>query len=153
MKDVRDELTALVIATIPDATSDNVIQSITAARENLSEKVAKGKRTLPIYIVDAATLVHEAQHGSQTNNFRLPLRVIAMRLQDETDAQITIQDDLVLLEQSIRNQAHTAFTPIEQGAIGTGPDDMAMAPIVALGLNFIAGTLSYQPGLLCGDYS
>ena len=154
MKDVRDELKTLIIATIPssEATTNNVIMSIAAARENLFEAKQAGKVTLPLWILDIATLTPEQQHGSQANNFRAPLKIIEIRKADETDAQITVQDHLVLIEQAIRNSAHTSFCPIEQGAIGTGPDDPAMAPIIDLGLNFIAGTLSYLPGLLCGDY-
>ena len=153
LKDVRDEIKAIVIATIPtaEATTSNVIMSIAAARDNLFEAKEAGKRTLPIWIIDAATAAQDDDWGVDSNSYRCPVRITELRKADETDAQITIQDHLVAIHEAMYAVAAGAsYQVIERGEVDTGPDEATMGPIIDLGLNFLAGSLYFDPGVLCG---
>ena len=148
MQDVRDEVTALVISAITDATSTNTMQSITAARENIFEKVQAGDRVLPLYIVDAATFNEDPDWSVDSDSYRCPLRVTILRYQDETDSQIIMQEELNLFRVAMES-GRTNFDVVERGSIDSGPDEEAMSPIIDLGLNFVAASLYYDSGILC----
>jgi hypothetical protein len=148
MQDVRDEVTALVISAITDATSTNTIQSIAAARVNLFEKIQEGDRTLPIYIVDAAVFDHDPDWSVEGDFFRCPLRVTILRHQDETDSQLVMQEELNTFRLAM-DSGRTNFEVVERGSIDAGPDEESMSPILDLGLNFVAASLYYDSGILC----
>lgn len=150
--EVHDELKALIIATLPEADDDNVYASIKAARMNLPEKVKSGAIALPIWVLDAASFMPETRWGLNSNAGRLPLRIIEIRQLSQIDEQAVILGHLAELQFALRSTAHTAFTVIEDGMINASPSDDAMAPLLELGLNMNAGTLSYSPGLLCGVF-
>lgn len=147
--DVSDELKALIVATVPDATAENVFSSIKAAQMNVPEKLRKGTISLPMWILDAAKVTPESRFGSQNATYRLPLRVIELRKRDETDAQAAILDSLAALQRTIRTTAHTSFLFIEDGMIDSSPNDPTLAALLDLGVDAYAGTLTYEPGLVC----
>lgn len=148
MQDVRDEVTALVISAITDATSLNTMQSIAAARQNLFERGEQAIESLPIYIVDAATFSEDPDWSVDGDYFRCPLRVTIVRAQDETDSQIVMQEELNVLRLAM-DSGRTNFEVIERGSIDSGPDEETMSPIIDLGLNFSAASLFYDSGILC----
>ena len=152
LQDVTDELKSLVIATIPDdeATDDNVFRSLAAARMNLVERISGGDFMLPIWIIDSGDANPDERWGVDNESYRCPLRIIEIRQMDETEQQDVIQQHLGLIQTAIVEDSHTNFQAIEHGSITTGPRDETERAFLNGGVNVVAGTLAYRPGLLCG---
>ena len=152
--DLEAEVTALVIATISGATSNNVYPATKAAKINILEAASQASPTVtfPFWIVDAGTAIPESKFGSQNNIYRSPLTIIEFRKTSGSNEKATIQADLDSLQQAIRNAGHTAFCVIEDGMISTSPSDAAVRSLLDTTLNAVAGTLSYSPGVLCGNF-
>lgn len=150
--DVSDELKALIVATVDGATADNVFSSIKAAQMNVPEKLRKATISLPMWILDAADANPDTEWGCDNSSYRMPVRVIEIRKRDETDAQETIISDLRLIDAEILLPTHTHFLAMENGSIDASPSDETMQAVLDLGVDVYAGTLSYEPGLLCGEW-
>lgn len=150
--DVQAELKALIIATLPDATTENVFMSIKAARINLPEKIKAGDISLPVWVLDAAEF-NPDEWGVNSEAYRCPLRIIEIREVNATDQQLTLMENLRLINKAILEDDHTYFMADNHGSINAGPQDEAVQDMIDLGLQAVAGTLSFIPGILCGDWT
>lgn len=155
-QDLESEVTALIVATISGATISNVFQATKAAKINILEKArdeeAAGRAFFPFWIVDAGEAEPDGDWGCDNSSYRCPLTIMEFRKTSGSNEKATIQADLQLLEQAIKTGSFTNFMQIEDGAINTSPSDPAVASLLETTLNAVAGTLSYDPGVLCGIF-
>lgn len=152
MNDVRAELISVIDGAVADASNTNIFMSIKAAMLNLPEKVKAGQIDLPIYVVDAATFLEDQEFGIDNRSYRAPVRIIVIRKTAGTNVQEQIESELKLIHDAVFESSHTHFQAIERGSIDTSPDDDAVAALIELSQNALAGTLSFDPGLLCGEW-
>jgi hypothetical protein len=152
LTDVRDELKALIISTISEANANNVYMSIAAARMNLVERIANNRLTLPIWVLDASSVVADPEWGVDAESYRCPVTIVEIRAADSTDVQATIQDSLANLQRAIYAPNRTNFQAIERGRIDASVDAPAVDALLEAQLNAVAGMLIYSPGLLCGVF-
>lgn len=147
---VRDEAMSIVTANGNGATSSNVLPWLTGARLNLLSKKNDGGVTLPIWIVDASEFDPDQDWSVDIRSYRCPVTVIEIRKQDGTDAQATILNSLDAIRVAFDEGSLTNMQSIELGTITAGASDDHLAPFIEAGLDFVAGTLKWDPGLLCG---
>lgn len=154
---IYDRLEAVLVATIPNGEAvagdtGTILCSIDAARLNLTSRLERGDIDLPIWVLDAGDLANDESWGVDSDSCRCPVRILEIRKADGTNnIQKVIQGNLTLVRAALQSQDFDEFQVIERGEITTGPSDDEVEALLSLSQNLLGGTLSYYPGLLCGE--
>lgn len=151
----QDDLVArvkeIIKDTLAEANDENIFLSIKAATINLPERLKSTTLTEPVWVIDYR-FIEDPSWGLGNQSYRCELSIVELRKTSEVDTQAVIQENLHLLSAAFYEGDFDEFVCESHGSFDASPSDDAVRPLIELGLPIRAGTLSFFPGLICGDF-
>ncbi|RYG41748.1 hypothetical protein EON79_20225 [bacterium] len=154
LNDFQAEMRSVVDATWPQV-EGRIYDSVQTARQNLLQAITKGGPSgveLPLAVVQFARASRDDAHGLHNRSYRVPTTILLLTEVSDTAAS-DAQDLMDALQLAIERAPHDSFQAIEDGEPDAQETNAALSALNEARMNVHAVLLSYQPGLLAGDYA
>lgn len=148
--DVISRVKEIIKDTLPEASDETIFLSVKAATINLPERIKSGRITPPVWVIDYR-FNQDANWGLGNLAYRCELSIIEIRQAGENEHTL-IQENLRLLSLAIFEGDFVEFVCDAHGAFNASPSDKSVNALIDLAQNLRGGTLSFKPGLVCGDF-
>lgn len=150
--DANAELRSLILTTWPDILDAALFNSLEEARVNWIEQIEKGTRTLPFAVLHLGEKVECEEFSIDAECYYIPC-TIARFVRATATCQPELEASLETLRKAIDNGAFTNFQAVRRGSVDTSENNVAGTVLIdSVTSSAIAGTLTYEEGILVGDY-